>query len=408
MTSKPRLVSFIGFTSIFSNHISAAELNPVLDYRQAVFETRENSPFTKSEYKNYADQLYLSLFLRKEIDFLSTIHFEPAVRTVRDNPGVIETVIDQGFIQAQKKAFGLVAGKKKEVHGAGFFVRPSDILNEDEDLFDDFYRREGLYLSQVFYQSGSHFLGLGYVPWRRRAAEEGRVWLRGATEISGFEMDLQYTFNKEDLSTVGFALSKLYADLLQVHLDMRWKQKLYPSGETDSKGQRPGRLFLPERVGYECDQLATKGLEDLCMVEKNESAGVYYNVGTRWSMTQKRSLVFEWIQQQSGLSQEELEPYYAYQSRVNDSDPPPNRLLSNRYVFVGYLDEQSIKDSNISLHHLLNIDDNSQFVLGQYDYAWSEGLNIAVAHGQFVGKKNTEFGEKPLSSSWYFRVQGRF
>ena len=149
-----------------------------------------------------------------------------------------------------------------------------------------------------------------------------------------------------------------------------------------------------------------------------EDDSVYYVLGTRFVMSHKRTLVFEWIQNQSGLLKEELEIYHSVlvarkeaidNSATNEIIPDPyTQLVGRRFVALGLFDEETFSQWSAKLTGIISLNDQSSFVTTEIKYKPAPVYSISYAPTFFVGKDSSEFGQQPAHTAHYFVVHGEF
>jgi len=386
---------------------------PKVTYRQSYLTVRKDSSFWRETYKNFADHLYLSLKLVKTFDYVNEVVLEPAIRSPKNNPGGdTEVVIDQGYVDSYLGRFRLTAGKKAEFSGSGFFVNPSDLLNEDRGLFDTLYNREGKTFSRIGWNYGLYSFSIGYLPQASGTAQDGKLWLQAGGEIADIDTRLQYTYNREDLSTVGLSASRFFGDHFETHVDSRWQQ------------QQRAHASQESRIIFHCDDLqnsgvaeerfTTEGDELECLIPqvKDEDYSMFTVLGFRFVLTPKRTIITEAIQNQGGLSPEELKMYGRFVRKRRESggrDPDqPNRIEGKQYWFVAYQDEDSIRNTTLALSGLQNQEDGSVFLNAETRYALNPLASVSVIYSAFIGNENSEFGDHPFEGATFLTVQGRF
>jgi len=386
---------------------------PEVTYRQSYLTVRKDSSFWHENYKNYADHLYLSLKLVKTFEYVNEVVLEPAVRSPKNNPGGdSEVVIDQGYMDSYLGRFRITAGKKAEFSGSGFFVNPSDLLNEDRGLFDTMYNREGKTFSRIGWNYELYNFSVGYIPRANGAAQEGKLWVQAGGEVADIDTKLQYTYNKQSLSTVGLSASRFFGDRFETHVDSRWQQQQRSHSEQES------------RIIFNCDALQTSGINDdkfdsendklVCLVPqvKDEDYSMFTVLGFRFVLTPKRTIIAEAIQNQGGLGPDEVQMYGRFVRKRRESGggnpDQPNRIEGKQYWFLAYQDEDSIQDTTLALSGLQNQEDGSFFINAETKYAINPLASASVIYSGFVGKQDTEFGDHPFEGATFLTFQGRF
>jgi hypothetical protein len=327
----------------------------------------------------------LSLKLVKTFNFLDEIVLEPVIRTKRENPMQMETAIDQAYISAiLGDSFMLTAGKYLNTGGSGFFVNPSDLLNEDKDLFDPLYQREGKILTQIGWSHGLNSAILGYMPKRDRETEDGTAFAKFSTEISGAKTYLTYAYNKDDLSTFGLNISRFFGERIEFHLDSRFQLR-----------QRTPEIHRERSHSVKYGQYSSSG---------------YYLFGSRVVLTPQKTFIVEGIFQESGLKKNEIASYLRKEEADRETINPSqqSRIIGQRYAFVAYRDESFIHRTRIHLSALYNIEDQSSYASVEAKYTFSPIINISFTPTFNMGKRYTEFGEAFASAIYYVSLSGMF
>ena len=146
----------------------------------AGLDVRDRSVYHKAEHGSFVDQVYATSHFEGLKEFESRVAFEPGVRTPRSSPlGPLELVIHQAFVEVPiTSSLRLTVGKKTEYRGSGIFVNPSDLLNEEKDVFEALYQAEGKIFSRIAWIGERGSLGAGYIPSRSNGFEVGKLWPR--------------------------------------------------------------------------------------------------------------------------------------------------------------------------------------------------------------------------------------
>lgn len=376
------------------------KIKPNVTYRQAFMKKNKSSVYHHPDHKDYLDQLYLSLKMIKSVGFDNEIIIEPAFRTPRTNPrGDIETVIDQAYIQASlSDVVVIVGGKKTEFYGFGFFDSPSDLLNENKDVFDDLYKREGKIFTKISFrisQMNNLLWSVGFVPRRGHDVRDGKKWLFLNMNVLNTDIELQYSYNILDKDTIGFALSKFFNEQIELHVDGR-----YQTRQRDNSDERDSEDKYKEM--------------DFSVYKKNDKSW-YYVLGTRFVLTYKRRLILEYIKKQFGLLKQDKEAYYQEEKskmipniQVSDSPAPVSRLIGRNYLCLGYEDQQLYKKTKLGINAIYSLDDYSLFGFLEFKYIFSNITSISLAQSFFEGKKYSEFGEMPFKNVSYIILKGEF
>jgi hypothetical protein len=417
-----QIVSTIIFAVSFGPPVLGAskkkrtQVVPEITYRQAYIEERPESSLRRTTQKNYVDQLYLSLKLVKTFDYVNEVVLEPAVRSPRTDPGApAEVVVDQGYVSAQVAKFDFTAGRKAEYEGTGYFVNPSDLLNEDKDLFDPLYQRRGQFFTRArwnFHESWNASLGI--IPQTRQAARYAKAWFQTGGEIAETDIRMQYTYNFRELSTFGLSASRFFGDWFELHLDSRYQQR-----------QR-GSAQEPERIVFDCESVeATRRINSAIIDSKPDyeleclepttgvNDGSFYTVlGSRFVLSPKRTIIAEAIQNQGGVTADESEMYYKYVQTERDGSSieplPQTRIIGRQYWFAAYQDEETLPRTLFNLAYLYRQDDQSSFLNTELRYTFNPIANVSIVNSQFLGSRYSEFGEAPAEQVTYLIVRGRF
>jgi hypothetical protein len=380
--------------------LETTKYEPVLVYRAVSIQGQNKSSiFHKGKTSHdYVDQLYARLRMEKTYNFTHEVVIEPTIRTNRTNPETMEFLFEQAYVHTElgKNVF-LTGGKKAEFDGSGFFVNPSDLLNEDKDLFDTLYQYEGKVFSRVSWQHDGRSLAVGYIPKAKVEADKGKIWTKATAEIAETDVRLQHTFNKEDLSTFGLSLSRFFGERFELHWDGRYQLR-----------QRTDTAKFSERL------YSTSYLQD-------DPSG-YYLGGTRYSLPGRRTLIVEAIQQQSGLDNQELggdpqDPAGEVRTWYSDNlsaqqtgspNNPSSHIIGRRYVFVGFKDEGTFETIKLGLYALTNVMDASNYGQASILYNISPLTSIELQPIWFAGRPRTEFGERPTTRIVAINLRGKF
>jgi hypothetical protein len=375
-----------------------ALFKPELTYRAVAFGQRFESVYhNDEEHRDWADQIYLTLFAERQAGYANKIVVEPAIRTIRNRPKDIETVIDQAYlIMAFGKNLDLTAGKKTELEGSGFLVNPSDLINGNRDLFDPLYQKEGRVFTRLGVRFGEDsYVGFGILPQRARNFEESRFFAVLASELLGVDARFNYLTHQTEKSSFGLSLSRFFYETVELHFDGRYDSRK-PS-ETD----------------------INKNLREQPFVDREFDEGALYAaVGTRIAVTARRSLIGEYIVNQGGLDKNEM-PSFLQSEGFSDAEQtiarkgdsvldPDARLKGKQYAFVAVKDEESIDKTEMAASIVTNLLDNSSFVALHMRHQVSEIAAIELTPTFFPGAKFTEFGETPFHRTTYLSLKGRF
>lgn len=365
--------------------LESTKIEPELTYRMAYLDMRESSAFHKESHQDYLDQLYLNLSFFRDRDLRQEVVLEPTVRTPRGNPnGPLETVIEQGYVRfALGKYLSVTAGRKAEYDGSGFVTNPSDLLNEDRDQFDPLAQKKGKNFSRISFKSGPIGLSIGFIPNLGNRLRTGRLWLQGAAEFWDIDLKVQQTIQETEKSTIGLSASRFFGDHFELHYDGRYQAKQRTAAEQEER--------------------------DFSSYQRDDSS-LYYLGGTRIVFANRRTIILEGIQNQSGLESFELEDYHHYlESQSDDTRPnPPTRIIGRHYGFFAYQDEGTLSKTALGCSFLVNSDDKSVFSTISAKYTLSPITNVELAPTFFRGHKYSEFGELPFASAVNLIFRGKF
>lgn len=372
-------------------------IEPSVLYRLGALKPIKESVYHKEDHGDFADQLYLTLKYSKTYNYVHRVHLEPSFRTIRNNPATWEDyVIEQAFVETELFSPLLVtAGKKTEYEGSGFIVNPSDLLNENKDIFDPVYQSQGVEFTRFKIRTDAFTLGIGMIPRRGRPSNEGRFWSQFSTDVLDVDLRLQFTHHQAEKSTTGLSMQRFFGGSFELHFDGRYQS----------------RQRSPDSSGNSAVRFSTYAGEDT-INPKDDAASGYYLGGSRLIFTPRRTLVMEYITNQSGLLPEEFKVFYddlrADTVKTGNVKDPPTKLLGRHYGFVSYQDDDSVKSTHLALNLLVNTDDQSSFASGAIRYYMSPITSIELAPTIFKGEPNSEFGEMPFAHAIYLVLRGRF
>jgi hypothetical protein len=377
--------------------VEKTTIEPSVLYRLGALKPIKESVYHKEDHGDFADQLYLTLKYSKTYNYVHRVHLEPSFRTIRNNPASWEDyVIEQAFIETEIFTPLLItAGKKTEYEGSGFIVNPSDLLNENKDIFDPVYQSQGVEFTRFKLRTDAFTLGVGMIPRRGRPSNEGRFWGQVSSEIFDIDLRLQLTHHQTEKTTTGLSMQRFFGGSFELHFDGRYQSR-------QRSPESPGNSYV--RFSTYAGENRTDPTDD--------SASGYYLGGSRLIFTPRRTLVMEYITNQSGLLPDEFEVFYedlrADTEKTGSVKDPQTKLLGRHYGFASYQDDDSIKSTRLALNLLVNTDDQSSFVSGAVRYYISPITSIELAPTVFKGEKNSEFGEMPFAHAIYLVVRGRF
>lgn len=365
--------------------LESTKIEPELTYRMAYLDMRQGSGYHKETHQDYLDQLYLNLRFFRDRDLRQEVVLEPTIRTPRGNPnGSIETVIEQGYIRfALGKNWTITAGRKAEYDGSGFATNPSDLLNEDRDQFDPLALKQGKNFSRATFKLGKLGLSTGFIPNPGKRARTGKLWFQGALEFWDVDLKVQETTQETEKSTIGLSASRFFGDSVELHYDGRRQSR--QRSATDQQ-ERNFSSYQPDDPSF------------------------YHLAGTRILVGNRRSIILEGIQNQSGLETSEMQDYLQdVQVRDEDNKPdPPTRLIGRHYGFLALQDEESVAKMVLGFSVLANADDKSVFSTLSAKYSLSPITSVEFAPTFFRGRKFSEFGELPFASALHLIFRGRF
>lgn len=359
-------------------------IQPEVVYRTAGITLRKNSVYYKaSESDNFADQVYVALNFSKTFDYRDQVVIVPAMRT-KLKAKETEPFIEQGYIRSELNSyFELLAGKKNEVSGSGFLINPSDLLNEGRDFFDPLLQREGQIFTRITLRLGGSSLGLGFIPKARSSVEKGRAWLVAHSDVADFDINLQVTGSERDKFTLGLSVARFFGEHFELHFDGRHQNR------QRSEEDYPERSFS---------------------AYKYEDVSNFFVAGSRVVITGKRSIVGEYVYQQSGLLPLELETLYEAEAEKDEEQRGEQikRLLGRRFAFLAFIDEDSFKSTSITLSGTMNTDDGSAFGSLLLKYKLSPLSSLEFQPTFFSGKGRSEFGEGAYKYIYYGTFRGKF
>jgi hypothetical protein len=368
---------------------------PSLIYRISSLKPRLGSVYHKKDHVDQADQLYLTFKFIRNYDYRHEIVLEPSLRTYRNNPANWEApIIEQAYIEsALSKNLSFTVGKKLEYDGSGFMVNPSDLLNENKDVFDSLYQREGVVFSRLRYQNSFGSFSLGYIPKRSQPSTKGKGWLAASTEIAEIDLKSQITVQESDKTTVGISAARFFGDHFELHSDSRYQRRQRSVAELD---------------WMEFSPYIGSNIKD----QKDDSPSLFYLVGSRYVIPPRRTLIFEYITNESGL----LPPDFKKRNTVLRQETleservrePPTRLLGRHYIFFSYQDDDTLGKTHLALTTLYNLDDKSTYGTLSAKYTLSPITSVEFAPNFFPGLKDSEFGEMPFVHAYYLIFRGRF
>ena len=398
---------------------------PELSVRSGILEKRNESVYHRDTHTDNATHFYLSLKLVRTSDYVNEVVLEPAFRSLKRNPEKKEFVLDQGYIASGLGSLDLTVGKKTEFSGSGFFVNPSDLLNEDKDIYDPLYQRQGKVFGRLRWRAGDFSIASGYIPEENQAASRGKIWGQMGADVWETDIRLQYIYKEnsskngehDDLSTFGLSAARFFGDHFELHYDGRFQSRQRNIADQE------------ERKIFDCDQVDKVMGPNACLFREspadtaalpyeNTDSSLFHVLGSRFVFSGKRSMVLEGIQNQSGLQKDEVEHFLLYKKAELDDETasgdesttqdPIDRIIGRRYVFWGYQDEDTFRKTAFNFGSLHSLTDGSTYLVGEWRYTLSAITNVSFSPNFYLGDELTEFGEQPFSSQLFFIFRGRF
>jgi len=366
-------------------------VKPEIIYRQVSVGHRRQSVFYKdSRSADFVDQIYLTTRLEKSYDYRFQLVLEPAFYTVRDDGTKEVFEIQQAYGVGQlSDSVTLTAGRKVEFTGSGYFVNPSDVLFEDKNLLDPLEQKTGKNMTKLTFETDESSLSVGYLREINNDFRDGTGFMRFETIVGDADVMLQQSYRQDLKTTTGISAANFFTDSFELHFDGRHQTT-----------QRRDREYL-----------------EYSALEREEDS-FYYVLGSRYVFTPKRTAIVEWVQNTGGLAVEEVENYHAVlvqrkidieNSATNDTIPDPyTQLISRRYLFAGYIDEESVKNWSFTVTLLQSLGDGSQFITGEIKYNPAPIFSIGFSPTFFVGEPEAEFGQQPAHAAHYLVMKGTF
>lgn len=377
--------------------VESTKIEPYILYRIGGLKPIKESVYHKDDHGDLADQIYLTLKYSKVYNYVHRVHLEPSFRTLRNNPATWEDfVVEQAFVETEIFPLLLVtAGKKTEYEGSGFIVNPSDLLNENKDIFDPIYQNEGVVFTRFKLRTDAFTLGLGIIPRRGQPSNEAKFWGQLSTDLVGVDLRAQVTGHQSDKTTSGLSAQRFFGGSFELHVDGRYQAR-------QRSPESEGNAY----VSYSSYSGAEKK-------DQGDDAGSgYYLGGSRFIFSSRRTLVLEYISNQSGLLPEEFKNFFGDLRKNKEENgkvkDPQTKLLGRHYGFVSYQDDDSLNRTHLALNVLVNTDDQSSFVSAAVRHYISAITSIELAPTIFKGKADTEFGEMPFAHAVYLVLRGKF
>lgn len=367
------------------------EIKAEVIYRQvSVGHRRQSVYYEDNRSSDFVDQLYLTTRLDRSYDYRYQLVVEPAFYTVRDDATTDSFRIEQAYGVGQlTDSFQITAGRKVEFSGTGYFFNPSDLLFEDKNLLDPLEQRTGKNFTKFTFAGEESSFSIGYIREANNSFREGAGWLQFETFIGDADLLFQQTYSKDYKVTTGLSYAQFFTDSFELHFDGRY--------ESIQRREKEYQLF--------------SGLEE-------EEDSVYYVLGSRYVFSAKRTMILEWMQNTGGLAKEEIETYHLVlqqrvldiaENKTNEKIPDPyTQTIGRRYVFTGYVDEETVKNWSFTGTYLRSLTDGSEFITVETKYNPSPIFSIGYAPTFFVGDLTTEFGQQPAHTAHYFVMKGTF
>lgn len=385
----------VGHDANASPHGTGTTLETSLFYRASALKPRKRSVYHKNEHTDFADQVYATLRLTHTTDHIPDIVIEPAFRTVRNNPAKWDDpLLHQAYLETRLgQAFVFTTGKKVEYTGSGFLVNPSDLLNEQKDLFDPLYQQEGVFFSRLTWRKSETKVGLGLIPVRGQSIQKGKAWVTLESDLWDTAVDAQLSMQESDKMTTGFSAQKFFSESLEFHVDGRYQARQRKN--TDVEWIR----YVP-RAGNDIES------------QRDDRSSLYALFGARLVMTPRRSITMEYIENESGLAPRDFARRFSdLSAETQDTGKirePPTQYIGQRYGFIAFKDDDLIPSMQFSASLAANIQDKSTFFVLTAKRPLSNVISAELTPMLFGGTARTEFGEMPFSNVIYLTLRGRF
>jgi hypothetical protein len=374
---------------------SSTKLESTLIYRASLLSPRLRSVYHKKEHGDFADQPYAVFRFIHYSGHIPDVVIEPAIRTVRNNPAKWDDpIIHQAYLETDVgKNWTLTAGKKVEYRGSGFLVNPSDLLNEQKDLFDPLYQQEGIFFSRLTWRRQDTKIGLGFIPVRGQPSKEGKAWITGESELGEAEILMQFTIQESDKFTSGLSIQRFFGDHLEFHVDSRYQARQRKISEFEW-------LKYSEAVGPNQDS------------QSDDNKTIYALIGSRLVLSSRSSVTFEYLGNQSGLAPMDFSrrftDFAAEKAETEKVREPPTQYLGRRYGFIAYQNDEILPKALFSISVVANTEDKSTFTSITAKKSLTKTISAEATPMIFRGGERTEFGEMPFSSVIYLTLRGKF
>jgi len=144
-----------------------------------------------------------------------------------------------------------------------------------------------------------------------------------------------------------------------------------------------------------------------------------YLFGTRILLTSNTTIILEYLHNDSGLNEEQMENFYDAINSAISEDPTllptiknyQSEDLTDQFVMKDYLygklsqpEPFDILYFTPSIFMLYNLNDNSNMVGGELNYSRFNNLIIKIKHNLLFGDSNSEFGGKISSTKLSLQV----
>jgi hypothetical protein len=272
-------------------------------------------------------------------------------------------------------------------------VNPSDLLNEQKDLFDPLYQQEGIFFSRLTWRRQDTKIGLGFIPVRGQPSKEGKAWITGESELGEAEILMQFTIQESDKFTSGLSIQRFFGDHLEFHVDSRYQARQRKISEFEW-------LKYSEAVGPNQDS------------QSDDNKTIYALIGSRLVLSSRSSVTFEYLGNQSGLAPMDFSrrftDFAAEKAETEKVREPPTQYLGRRYGFIAYQNDEILPKALFSISVVANTEDKSTFTSITAKKSLTKTISAEATPMIFRGGERTEFGEMPFSSVIYLTLRGKF
>jgi hypothetical protein len=373
----------------------SSTIESTLIYRASILTPRVRSVYNKKEHGDFADQPYAVFRFSHYTGHVPDVVIEPAIRTVRNNPAKWDDpVIHQAYLETNiGKKWDFTAGKKVEYRGSGFLVNPSDLLNEQKDLFDPLYQQEGIFFSRLAWRHRDTKIGLGFIPVRGQPSKSGKFWITGESELYETEILVQMTMQESEKFTSGLSVQRFFGDHLELHIDSRYQSRQRKISEFEW-------LKYSESIG------------DNPNSQEDDRQTLYGILGSRLVISPRSSIIFEYLGNQSGLGPMDFSRRFTEfaeeKIETEKTREPPTQYIGRKYGFIAYQNDELLPGTHFSISLLANAEDKSTFTSITAKKSVSKTISAEITPMIFRGGERTEFGEMPFSSVIYLTLRGKF